>query len=99
MKIPAINSYDYTDWSERELDEEAVRLDALAKSVNSFADLLDASRPNLLHQGQEMVDELKDGLRDLLDDTLFLALSHVEDAIGDIEAVSDRAHERAHTYR
>lgn len=99
MKIPAINSYDYTDWSERELDEEAVRLDALAKSVNSFADLLDASRPNLLHQGQEMVDELKDGLRDLLDDTLFLAQNHVELERDEIDARSERAHERAHTYR
>ena len=91
--------YDYCDYTMRQLDEEGARLDVLAKAANSVVDLLENSQPDLSYTGCNMLEDLVDPLKELLGDTLFLALSHVEDAIGDIEAVSERAHERAHTYR
>lgn len=78
-----------------ELDADAARLQSIVDASQSFIILVEKTKIRLNRNSAAAMDDLIDGFKDLLTDSVYLALADVEEEIHEIEARAEREHEQS----
>ena len=78
-----------------DLDADAARLQSVVDASQSFIILVEKTKIRLNRNSAAAMDDLIDGLKDLLTDSLYQALADAEEEIHEIEARAEREHEQS----
>jgi|TARA_R110002051_G_C8507635_1_gene465837 hypothetical protein len=78
-----------------ELDADAARLQSVVDASQGFIILIEKTKIRLNRSSAAAMDDLIDGLKDCLTDSVYLALAEVEEEIHEIEARAEREHEQS----